>query len=154
MTREIKFGNKLVGDGYPTYVIAEIGINHNGNLEIAKKMIDAAVHAGVDAVKFQKRTIDIVYTKEFLDSPRESPWGTTQRAQKEGLEFSANQYKEIDEFNKKEFRKFETENKDFVRKYNKIKKIKRNSFWKFYKVKKEISSLPITPIFIKNKISI
>ena len=69
------------------YLIAEIGINHNGSLEIAKNLIEAASKAGFDAVKFQKRTIERVYTKDFLDSPRESPWGNTQRAQKEGLEF-------------------------------------------------------------------
>jgi N-acetylneuraminate synthase len=80
------------------FLIAEIGINHNGDMSIAKQLIDAAANAGFDAVKFQKRTIDIVYTKEFLDSPRESQWGTTQRAQKEGLEFSAEQYKEIDQY--------------------------------------------------------
>jgi N-acetylneuraminate synthase len=80
------------------FLIAEIGINHNGDMSIAKKLIDSACDAGFDAVKFQKRTIDIVYTKEFLDSPRESQWGTTQRAQKEGLEFSEEQYKEIDEY--------------------------------------------------------
>jgi len=77
------------------YLIAEIGINHNGSMQIARQLIDAAAKAGFDAVKFQKRTIEKVYTKEFLDSPRESPWGTTQRAQKMGLEFSAAQYKEI-----------------------------------------------------------
>lgn len=77
------------------YLIAEIGINHNGSMEIARQLIDAAAKAGFDAVKFQKRTIEKVYTKEFLDSPRESPWGTTQRAQKMGLEFSVAQYKEI-----------------------------------------------------------
>lgn len=80
------------------FLIAEIGINHNGDMSIAKQLIDAAADAGFDAVKFQKRTIDVVYTKEFLDSPRESQWGTTQRAQKEGLEFSAEQYKEIDHY--------------------------------------------------------
>jgi N-acetylneuraminate synthase len=80
------------------FLIAEIGINHNGDMSIAKQLIDAASDAGFDAVKFQKRTIDIVYTKGFLDSPRESQWGTTQRAQKEGLEFSAEQYKEIDQY--------------------------------------------------------
>jgi len=80
------------------FLIAEIGINHNGDMSIAKQLIDAAADAGFDAVKFQKRTIEIVYTKEFLDSPRESPWGNTQRAQKEGLEFSADQYKEIDQY--------------------------------------------------------
>jgi N-acetylneuraminate synthase len=80
------------------FLIAEIGINHNGDLSIAKKLIDAAAEAGFDAVKFQKRTIEEVYAKEFLDSFRESPWGTTQRAQKEGLEFSRNQYSEIDSY--------------------------------------------------------
>jgi N-acetylneuraminate synthase len=67
-------------------------------MSIAKQLIDAAADAGFDAVKFQKRTIEMVYTKEFLDSPRESPWGNTQRAQKEGLEFSADQYLEIDKY--------------------------------------------------------
>ncbi len=80
------------------FVIAEIGINHNGSLDIAKQLIDVAKEAGADAVKFQKRTIDLVYTKEFLDSPRESPWGKTQRAQKEGLEFNAEQFREIDRY--------------------------------------------------------
>ena len=80
------------------FLIAEIGINHNGDLGIAKQLIDAAAAAGFDAVKFQKRTINKVYTQEFLDAPRESPWGSTQRAQKEGLEFSAQDYKEIDRY--------------------------------------------------------
>ena len=80
------------------FLIAEIGINHNGDLGIAKQLIDEAAKAGFDAVKFQKRTIDRVYTQEFLDAPRESPWGSTQRAQKEGLEFSAQDYKEIDRY--------------------------------------------------------
>ena len=80
------------------FLIAEIGINHNGDLGIAKQLIDAAAEAGFDAVKFQKRTIDKVYTQEFLDAPRESPWGSTQRAQKEGLEFSEKDYKEIDRY--------------------------------------------------------
>jgi len=80
------------------YLVAEIGINHNGSTDLAKQMIQAASEAGFDAVKFQKRTIDKVYTKEMLDGPRESPWGTTQRAQKEGLEFSRTQYEEIDRY--------------------------------------------------------
>jgi len=79
-------------------VIAEIGINHNGDVGIAKKLIDMAKNAGCDAVKFQKRTIDIVHTKEFLDSPRESPWGTTQREQKEALEFGKEEYDEVDAY--------------------------------------------------------
>jgi N-acetylneuraminate synthase len=77
-------------------VIGEIGINHNGSLDTAKRLIDMAKAADCDAVKFQKRTIDLVYTKELLDSPRESPWGTTQRAQKMGLELSKDDYDAID----------------------------------------------------------
>lgn len=80
------------------YIIGEIGINHNGDLSLAKKLIDVAAEAGCDAVKFQKRTVDKVYTKEMLDSPRESPWGHTQRAQKEGLEFSKSDYDAIDAY--------------------------------------------------------
>lgn len=80
------------------FIIAEIGINHNGDLGIAKDLIKVAKEAGCDAVKFQKRTIELVYSKELLDSPRESPWGATQRAQKEGLEFGYEEYKEIDRF--------------------------------------------------------
>jgi len=78
------------------FVVAEIGINHNGDIALAKQLIDIAQKAGCDAVKFQKRTIDVVYTKELLDSPRESPWGKTQRAQKEGLEFGRKEYDIID----------------------------------------------------------
>lgn len=80
------------------FVIAELGINHNGDMEICKRLIDAAVDAGCNAVKFQKRDIDKVYTKEFLDSVRESPWGNTQRAQKEGLELGYDDYVEINEY--------------------------------------------------------
>lgn len=80
------------------FLIAEVGINHNGSLDLAKQLISAAHRAGFDAVKFQKRTIEKIYTKEFLDGPRESPWGNTQRAQKEGLEFSREQYQEIDRY--------------------------------------------------------
>jgi N-acetylneuraminate synthase len=80
------------------FVIAEIGINHNGDIEIAKKLIDAAKYTGCDAVKFQKRDINIVYTKEYLDSPRESPWGKTQGDQKEKLEFTQNEYEIIDSY--------------------------------------------------------
>jgi len=80
------------------FITAEIGINHNGDIKIAKKLIDTAKSAGCDAVKFQKRAIDKVYTKEQLDSPRESPWGITTREQKEGLEFSKKEYDEIDNY--------------------------------------------------------
>ena len=82
----------------PIFLIAEIGINHNGSLAIAKQIIDAAADAGFDAVKFQKRTIAKVYTQEYLNGPRESPWGTTQREQKEGLEFGLKDYEEIDKY--------------------------------------------------------
>tara|TARA_R110000824_G_scaffold54597_2_gene150683 strand:- start:1779 stop:2606 length:828 start_codon:yes stop_codon:yes gene_type:complete len=81
-----------------TYIIAEIGINHNGSIDLAKELIDQAKSSGCHAVKFQKRTIDLVYTKEELDQYRESPWGTTNREQKEGLEFSLEQYKELEEY--------------------------------------------------------
>ena len=79
-------------------IIAEIGIKHNGDMEICKRLIDVAKEAGCDAVKFQKRDIDLVYTKEFLDSSRDSPWGSTQRDQKMGLEFSGQQYEQIDAY--------------------------------------------------------
>jgi N-acetylneuraminate synthase len=88
-------GNHMVNN---LFISAEIGINHNGDLNIVKSLIDAAVLAGCDAVKFQKRTIDKVYTAEFLDSPRQSPWGTTQRDQKEALEFNKEEYNEIDAY--------------------------------------------------------
>ncbi len=83
------------------FITAEIGINHNGDINLAKKLIDNAVKAGCDGVKFQKRNIDKVYTKAYLDSHRESPWGNTQRDQKLGLEFSEKQYEKIDEYCKK-----------------------------------------------------
>jgi len=83
------------------FIIAEIGINHNGDMSICKELINVAVDSGCDAVKFQKRDIDQVYTQEFLDSPRESSWGTTQREQKNGLEFNFDVYKEIDQYCKK-----------------------------------------------------
>ena len=84
------------------FLIAEVGINHNGDLNVAKKLIDYAAAAGFDAVKFQKRNIDLVYKKDFLDSFREGPWGNTQRDQKSALEFNINDYKEIDNYcNKK-----------------------------------------------------
>ena len=77
-------------------ITAEIGINHNGDMSICKQLIDVAAESGADCVKFQKRDINEVYTQEYLSSSRESPWGTTQREQKEGLEFSADQYNEIE----------------------------------------------------------
>ena len=84
-----------------TFITAEIGINHNGSIEIAKKLIDVASSAGCDAVKFQKRNVEKVYSKKVLDTYRESMWGTTTRKQKLGLEFSEKQYTEIDQYCKK-----------------------------------------------------
>ena len=83
------------------FITAEIGINHNGDIEIAKKLIDMAKEAGCDAVKFQKRTIEKVYSKDVLDTLRESPWGKTTREQKLGLEFGKDEYDIIDQYVKK-----------------------------------------------------
>ncbi len=80
------------------FVVAEIGINHNGDLKLCKELIDVAVVSGCNAVKFQKRNIDEVYTQEFLNAPRESPWGKTQRDQKKGLEFGKEEYDQIDKY--------------------------------------------------------
>ena len=82
----------------PIFIVAEIGINHNGDMSICKQLIDIAIDTGCNAVKFQKRDIDLVYTQEMLDSQRESPWGSTQREQKIGLEFNQEQYSEIDQY--------------------------------------------------------
>lgn len=96
--KTIKIGSKAIGDDHPCYVIAEIGINHNGSLEIAKKLIDAAHESGCDAVKFQKRTVEVVYTAEELAKPRENPFGPTNGDLKRGLEFGLKEYKEIDAY--------------------------------------------------------
>ncbi len=102
MTREIKIGNKLVGDGHPAYVIAEAGINHNGDLENAKKLIDAAKHAGVDAVKFQKRTPELCVPMEQRNQMRETPWGyITYMDYRIKTEFGEKEYAEIDRYCKK-----------------------------------------------------
>ena len=99
MTRKMKIGNKLVGDGHPTYVIAEIGINHNGDVDIAKQMIDAAVHAGVDAVKFQKRTPEVCTPPEQQKQMRETPWGyITYLDYRYKVEFGKEKYAEIDRY--------------------------------------------------------
>lgn len=105
------------------FIIAEIGINHNGSIEIAKKLIDMAKGCGADAVKFQKRTIDIVYTPELLASPRQSPWGATQRAQKEGLELGKKEYDEIDTYCKEKgiywfASAWDEKSQEFLRQYN------------------------------------
>ena len=94
----VKIGQRYLGDGHPCYVIAELGINHNGSLETAFRLIDAAVEAGCDAVKFQKRTVEVVYSAAELDKPRESPFGTTNRDLKMGLEFDSNAYGEINRY--------------------------------------------------------
>lgn len=105
------------------FIIAEIGINHNGSLDVAKKMINLAANAGFDAVKFQKRDINVVYSQEFLDSFRESPWGNTQRKQKEGLEFSSKEYDEINNYCKQKniewfASAWDLNSLNFLKKYN------------------------------------
>jgi N-acetylneuraminate synthase len=99
MAREIKIGNRMVGDGHPAYVIAEIGINHNGDIEIVKKMIDAAVHANADAVKFQKRTPEVCTPPDQQKQMRETPWGyITYLEYRYKVEFNEEQYREIDAY--------------------------------------------------------
>jgi len=98
MPREVRIGDCWVGEGHPAYVVAEIGINHNGDLAIAKRLIDAAVHAGVDAVKFQKRTPELCVPADQRSQMRETPWGyITYLEYRERLEFSREQYAEIDQ---------------------------------------------------------
>ena len=106
-----------------TFITAEIGINHNGDIEVAKKLIDIAKTAGCDAVKFQKRKIDVVYSKEVLDSPRESQWGTTTREQKMGLEFEKEEYDIIDKYCLKKniewyASSWDIDSQKFLRQYN------------------------------------
>lgn len=111
------------------FIIGEIGINHNGDINIAKELIDWAVLSGADAVKFQKRTVEKVYSKEELDRYRESPWGTTNREQKMGLEFGKREYDEIDRYCKEKgiewfASAWDLDSQDFIAqydlKYNKI----------------------------------
>jgi N-acetylneuraminate synthase len=92
----VKIGNRLIGDDQPCFIVAEIGINHSGNIDLAKRLISVAVAAGCDAVKFQKRTVDVVYTPEELAKPRENPFGPTNGDLKYGLEFEQEEYEEID----------------------------------------------------------
>jgi N-acetylneuraminate synthase len=96
--KAVKIGSEWVGDGHLCYIIAEVGINHNGDLNIAKKLINVAVAAGCNAVKFQKRTVDVVYTPEELAKPRESPFGNTNGDLKRGLEFGYEEYAAIDRY--------------------------------------------------------
>ena len=105
-----------------TFITAEIGINHNGDLHLAKKLIKSAKDAGCNAVKFQKRTVDKVYSQELLDSPRDSPWGNTQRDQKNGLEFTLKQYSLIDQYCKKLKKEFTREKGHWKDAFQKQKK--------------------------------
>lgn len=105
------------------FIVAEIGINHNGDLDITKKLIDVAVNAGCNAVKFQKRTVEKVYSKQVLDSTRDSPWGNTTRDQKNGLEFSKEEYDEIDKYCKSKnidwyASSWDLDSQDFLSQYN------------------------------------
>ncbi len=101
MKREIRIGDRLIGDGHPTYVVSEIGINHNGDLEIAKQLIQAAQHAGVDAVKFQKRTPELCVPPEQRNQMRDTPWGyITYLEYRYKVEFGEAEYREVDRFAK------------------------------------------------------
>jgi len=101
MSKVVKVGDRLIGKGQPCFVIAEIGINHNGKVSQAKKLIDVAISTGCDAVKFQKRTVDIVYSQEELEMPRPNPFGETNGDLKRGLELKLEDYEEIDDYCKK-----------------------------------------------------
>ena len=94
----VQIGNTQVGDGQPCYVIAEVGINHNGDIDLAKRLISVAAAAGCDAVKFQKRTVEVVYTEKELSTPRPNPFGETNGDLKRGLEFGKEDYEEIASF--------------------------------------------------------
>jgi N-acetylneuraminate synthase len=95
---EVRLGDRVVGAGHPAFILAEIGINHNGDVNVAKKLIDVAAFAGCEAVKFQKRTVNVVYTPAELAKPRESPFGETNGDLKRGLEFGLPEYQEIDAY--------------------------------------------------------
>ena len=119
----VKIGNKQLGPGQPCYVIAEIGINHNGDIDLAKRLISVAVAAGCDAVKFQKRTVEIVYTEKELAQPRPNPFGETNGDLKRGLEFDAEDYAEISNFCKQIkidwfVSPWDEEAVDFIEKFN------------------------------------
>ncbi len=121
--KKVKIGNKLVGEGEPPFIVAEIGINHNGDINIVKKLIDMAFLAGCDAVKFQKRTIEIVYTPEELARERENPFGPTNGDLKRGLEFGEKEYQEIDRYCKEKgiiwfASPWDTRSVDFLEKFN------------------------------------
>ena len=123
MAKSVKIADKIIGDGYPCFIIAEIGINHNGSVELAKKMIDTAVNCGCDAVKFQKRTIDVVYSKEELSMQRTSVFGETNGDLKRGLEFGFDEYCEIDDYCRKKriiwfASSWDVGSVDFIERYN------------------------------------
>jgi N-acetylneuraminate synthase len=123
MRKTVSIGGKIVGEGQAHYVVAEIGINHNGSLETARQLIDVAVKSGADAVKFQKRTVEVVYTPEELARPRENVFGPTNGDLKRGLEFGLEQYSEIDKYCKeKEIHWmascWDDESVDFVEQFN------------------------------------
>lgn len=99
MARKIRIGERDIGDGHPTYVVAEIGINHNGDLDIAKRLIDAAVAAGCDSVKFQKRTPEICVPPEQRNIMRQTPWGyMTYMEYRHRIEFGETEYRAIDQY--------------------------------------------------------
>jgi N-acetylneuraminate synthase len=98
MSKTVRIGDRTVGEGQPCFIVAEIGINHNGDLDTARKLISAALLAGGDAVKFQKRTVEVVYTPQELAQPRPNPFGATNGDLKRGLEFGAEAYRAIDEY--------------------------------------------------------
>ncbi|MCK5260585.1 MAG: N-acetylneuraminate synthase family protein [Thermoplasmatales archaeon] len=119
----MKIGSRNMGDKHSVFITAEIGINHNGDVDLTKKLIDGAIFAGCDAVKFQKRTVEKVYSKEELDTLRESPWGTTNREQKLGLEFSRKEYDEIDNYCKEKgiewfASAWDVDSQEFLKKYD------------------------------------
>lgn len=125
MKQTITIGGREIGEGQPCYLVAEIGINHNGDLAITRSLIDNAVRYGFDAVKFQKRTVDVVYSAEELTRPRESPFGTTNGDLKRGLEFGKDEYDEIDRYcREKNIQWFcsawDESSVDFVEQYNPV----------------------------------
>ncbi len=122
-SKKVKIGNRWVGEGEQPFIVAEIGINHNGDVNLAKKLIDMAVFAGCDAVKFQKRTIELVYTPEELSKERENPFGTTNGDLKRGLEFGEKEYREIDKYCKQRgimwfASPWDVKSVDFLEKFN------------------------------------
>jgi N-acetylneuraminate synthase len=98
--RKVNIGDVRVDEGHPCFIIAEIGNNHNGDINIAKKLVDAAILSGGNAVKFQRGTVDVVFTPEELAKPRENPFGPTNGDSKRGMEFGKKQYREIDRYSK------------------------------------------------------